>query len=115
MDSQKTCRLNVRLTEAERAAIAQRAASAGLTISDYARKCALQDKDRPVIRTDAETLKKLYVNLRRAGANLNQCARELHTHHRPNQVEQELTIAFAALTHATTEISQFIADARNSI
>lgn len=115
MDGQKTCRLNIRLTESERARIAERAASAGLSISDYTRKCALQDQDHPIIRTDAESLKKVYVNLRRAGANLNQCARELNTHHRPNQVEQELTLAFAALTRATTDISQFMADARNSI
>lgn len=115
MDGRRTCRLNVRLTEAERAAIAKRAVSAGLTISDYARRCALQDQDRPVIRTDAELLKKLYANLRRAGVNLNQCTRELNTHHRPNQVEQELSLAFSALARASSDVSQFIADARRSI
>lgn len=115
MAEQKTSRLNVRVAVGEHDVIAQRAASAGLSISDYMRRCALQDSSRPVIRTDAEALKKVYVNLRRAGANLNQCARELNTHHRPNHIEQELALAFSAIARASEDVSQFISDARNSI
>lgn len=115
MEQQKTRRLNIRLNESEHSAIARRSASAGLTISDYVRKCALQDQNRPIIRTDAETLKKLYANLRRAGSNLNQCARELNTRHNQNQVEEELSLVFASVAFAASDVSKFIADTRNSI
>ena len=108
MAEQKTSRLNVRVAVGEHDAIAQRAASAGLSISDYMRRCALQDSSRPVIRADAEALKKVYVNLRGAGANMN-------THHRPNHIEQELALAFSAIARASEDVSQFISDARNSI
>ena len=115
MKDQRTSRLNVRLTAEEHARIGQRASAAGLTVSEYMRRAALQDGDRPVIRTDAERLRAVYRNLRHAGANLNQCARELNTHHRPNRIEKELAIAFSSVATASDEVAAFIRDARNSI
>lgn len=115
MASSMDSRLNVRLTQEEHDAIRSRAESAGLGMSEYLRKRALQDDGRPIIRTDNEQLRSLYRNLRKAGGNLNQCARELNTHHRPERVIEELEDALAAVARASEEVSAFIADARNSI
>lgn len=115
MKGQKTSRLNVRITAEEHALIGHRASAAGLTMSEYMRRAALNDRDRPIIRTDAEGLQALLRNLKRAGGNLNQCARELNTHHKPDRIEDELAIALSAVAAASNEVTAFIRDARNSI
>lgn len=115
MDTQKLSRLNVRLSAEEHADIVRRASGAGLTISEYMRRSALQDADRPIIRTDPERLQALYRNLRKAGGNLNQIARELNARHKPNELESEMLIAFRSIARASDELSAFIRDARNSI
>lgn len=115
MGTQKLSRLNVRLSPEEHAAIARRASGAGLTVSGYMRRSALLDTDRPIIRTDAEQLQALYRNLRKAGGNLNQIARELNTHHRPAELQAEMLIAFRSISRASDEVSAFISDARNGI
>ncbi|WP_294376742.1 plasmid mobilization protein [uncultured Slackia sp.] len=107
--------MEVRLTEAERDEIFRRAASAGVTASDYVRRRALQDDDRPVIRTDAETLRRIYVNGKRAGNLLNQCARVLNTTRSPVDVETELRAALRAVEASSVEVSEFLAGARNSL
>ena len=115
MKDQKTSRLNVRLTAEEHAHIGQCASAAGLTVSEYVRRAALNDGNRPIIRADAESLQALLRNLKRTGGSLNQCARELNTHHKPDRVENELAIAFSAVAAASDEVAAFIRDARNSI
>ncbi len=115
MTKEKTSRLNVRLTPAEHAAVKRRAADAGLATSEYVRRCALRDGDRPVIRTDADQLRATYRNLRKAGGNLNQCARELNTHHRPNDLEAQLGAALQAVADASEDVSAFMADTRASM
>ena len=131
MGTQKLSRLNARLSPEEHAAIARRASGAGLTVSGYMRRSALLDTDRPIIRTDAEQLhldtdrpiirtdaeqlQALYRNLRKAGGNLNQIARELNTHHRPAELQAEMLIAFRSISRASDEVSAFISDARNGI
>lgn len=115
MSARRSARMEVRLTEAERDEIFRRAASAGVAASDYVRRRALQDDDRPVIRTDAETLRRIYVNGKRAGNLLNQCARVLNTTRSPVDVETELRAALRAVEAASIEISEFLAGARNSL
>lgn len=115
MTSQKDARLNVRLTKQEHATVLLRAKKAGLTASEYVRRAALQDTDRPIIRTDVDLLQDIYRNLRRAGSNLNQCARELNTHHKPNSIEDQLEHALELTAIASEEVAGFIKDARESI
>lgn len=107
--------MELRLTEAERGEIFRRATSAGATASDYMRNRALQDDDRPTIRTDAETLQRIYVNIKRAGGLLNQVARILNTTRSPVDVEVELRAALRAVEASSIEVSKFLADARNSL
>lgn len=115
MSALKTERLNLRISSEERAAIERRASETGVSVSAYLRRCALREEGSPVIRIDSETLKRIYVNLRRCGGNLNQCAREFNTRHRPDQIEKELEIAFREVAEASRSVSEMIAAARESV
>lgn len=108
-------RLNVRLASDEHQILVSRARAYGLTMSDFVRYRCLEDDERPRIVTDVEALRKIHVNLRRAGSNLNQCARELNTHHNPVPIDNALTEAFNAVSKASKDVSEFISDARKSI
>ena len=91
---QRSGRIYVRVSSQERAAIERRAAAAGLSMSDYLRRRALVDGDRPVISTDPETLKLLYRDLALAGSNF-------------------LNAALTRVGSAAEAVSSFLADARN--
>lgn len=111
----KDAHLNIRLSENELTAIKRRARSACVTVSAYVRARSLQDGSRPIVRADSDTLKRLYRDLRHAGGNLNQCAHELNTHHRPSQVEDQLATALEAVRAASDAVSDFLAETRSSI
>lgn len=115
MAAPKEARLNVRIARDEHAVITQRARMAGLGTSEYVRKRCLQDNSRPIIRVDAETLKKIYRDLRHAGGNLNQCARALNRSQHGDIADAELISALQAVNAASKALSEFIADARESI
>ena len=115
MTAGRRARMEVRLTEAERGEILRRAASAGVSASEYMRRRTLRDDDIPTIRTDAETLRRIYVNIKRAGGMLNQVARVLNTTRSPVDVEVELRAALGAVEASSIEVSEFLADARNSM
>lgn len=110
---QRSGRIYVRVSSQERAAIERRAAAAGLNISDYLRRRALVDGNRPVISTDTETLKLLYRDLRLAGSNLNQLAHEAHITHDPGRISPFLNAALTGVGSAAEAVSSFLADARN--
>ncbi|MBQ9043461.1 MAG: plasmid mobilization relaxosome protein MobC [Eggerthellaceae bacterium] len=111
----KNAHLNIRLSENELTSIRERARSAGVSVSAYMRTRALNDQGRPIIRADSDTLRKLYRDLRHAGGNLNQCAHELNTHHRPSQVEDRLNEALEAVRASSDAVSDFLAETRSSI
>lgn len=108
-------RLNVRLAAGEHQALADQARACGLAMSDFVRLRCLEDDGRPRIVTDVEALRKIHVNLRRAGSNLNQCARELNTYHNPKSISDSLSDAFIAVYEASKDVSEFISEARRSI
>lgn len=114
-DFGKGARINVRLSAAERDALRRRAELAGVTVSEYVRRRALSDGDRTVVYVDESELKKLFVQLRRVGSNLNQCARELNTHHNPACVNDALLNAFDAVAKASEDVSGFISESRKLI
>lgn len=114
-DFSKGARINVRLSAAERDALRRRAELAGVTVSEYVRRRALSDGDRAVVYVDESELKKLFVQLRRVGSNVNQCARELNTHHNPACVNDALLNAFDAVAKASEDVSGFISESRKLI
>lgn len=113
--SPKDARLEVRLQSGERKAIAQKAAAAGLSTSEFVRARCTADPQGPTIVADAESLRELYIGLRKIGGNLNQIAHVLNTYHNPNDVEDALRAALAAVAQASDDVSRFIADARRNV
>ena len=106
-------RIYVRVTGRERAAIERRAQAAGLSKSEYMRRRSLVDGDRPIIHTDPEALKVLYRDLRLAGSNLNQLAREVNITHDLGRISPFLNAALVKVGDAADAVSAFLADARD--
>lgn len=107
-------RLNVRVSEAEHAAISARAAEARTTISEYVRKRALRDERGPrPIEVDARELQRIYRDLRHAGGNLNQVCRWLNSHRSTAaNMENEIKSALEATRCASSQVAEFIAEVR---
>ena len=104
--------LGVRLSQVDRSAIKARADGAGLTVSEFVRRRCTEDRDGPVVRVDADELKKTHADLCRAGGLLNQVARELNARHRPDRVEAALERSLEAVATASEDVSKLISDAR---
>lgn len=71
-------RLNLRLTQGERATLEAKAAAAGVPPSDYARRVALGGR-LAIVQTKAAD-PQLVLALNRIGVNLNQIARAINVH-----------------------------------
>ena len=113
MTLERGCRLNVRLTEWERDAIRRRASISGLSSSEYVRRRALRDDDRPVIVTDINTLQKAYRDLRHAGGNLNQLAKAANRGlMSPDEFHRLAAPALEAMAGASDAVADFIREVR---
>lgn len=108
-------RLNVRLSASDHEALARTARASGLTVSDFVRRRCLEDDGRPRIIVDTETLKRLYVTERKLGGLLNQLLR--HANERRQdfpELASEAESLLRQLSDSTTQISNFIAEAKAS-
>lgn len=95
----RTLRIDVRVSGREYRRIRARARKAGTGMSAYIRSRALSDpKDVAVIDVDASELREAYANLKRAGSNINQCARALNTYGQKGCSEER---AIAAMQHVS--------------
>ena len=98
-----------RLTPEEYAAVLERAARAGLSLSAFARHCLLGDpgpraKRRPPV--EIQLLGKAVAELNKVGSNINQIAKALNSGHRVllpevRKAAEELSIALTAVIQAT--------------
>lgn len=66
---------HVRCTKGEKATIASKAAQAGMSVSDYIRKMAIEGE---VVVRESQTDFALVDQLRRIGVNINQITQRLH-------------------------------------
>lgn len=108
-------RIAVRATSEEAAELSRRAREAGTTVSGYVRRRALCDDGRPVVRADADELRRLHYCLRRAGGNLNQAMRFLNARSAsPGDFEEGLVQAARSVGEAAEEVSSFLRDVRES-
>ena len=113
---EKSCRIYIRATPDERAAIGRRASQVGLSVSEYLRRRALRDEDRPVIVVDVEALQKMYRDFRHAGGNLNQLCKWMHLNiSDPIEIERLARAAIVDLSRASTAVADFIEEARDSV
>lgn len=76
----RTSRVNIRLTRGELASIEARSAVCGMAPSTYVRKAALLCDTAPVRVADADELRRIHIDLKRIGNNLNQAARALNAY-----------------------------------
>lgn len=111
----KSLHIDIRVSVREHAAIQQRAHAAGISMSHYLRQRALQDTDRPVIKTDIDTLRKIYRLLRNASNNLNQCTRALNVGVKNAQQLTELRDSLCAVEHASNTVADFLLEAQQNI
>lgn len=113
MASHRNRRLEVRVTERERAAISARSRRAGLTASEYVRRRALGDDGRPRLDVDAAALSKALADLKHAGSNVNQIARALNARGAQGAPAGAVGSALARLGDAASLVSAALAIVRN--
>lgn len=107
----RTAHINVRVTPEERAAIAARSASFGMTPSAFVRESALLRGEKPVRVADAEELRALRADLKRAGNLLNQSARLGNTYGLDDSGLRALDAAVRRVSDAASRISEVLAGA----
>lgn len=111
----KSLHIDIRVSTREHAAIQHRAQAAGVSMSQYLRQRALQDSDKPVIKTDTQTLRGIYRLLRNASNNLNQCTRALNAGLKNSQQLSELYDSLSAVEHASNTVADFLFEAQQNI
>lgn len=70
----------VHMTERERKALRQKSAKAGVTVSEYVRQTLIYSDDASITLIDTTPFNDALFELRRQGANLNQCLKLLNTY-----------------------------------
>lgn len=111
----KSLHIDIRVSPREHAAIQQRAHAAGVSMSQYLRQRALRDTNRPIIKTDIQTLREIYRLLRNASNNLNQCTRALNAGLKNSQQLSELYDSLSAVEHASNTVADFLFEAQQNI
>ena len=76
--SGRTEKVDVRLIAAETARVRARACAAGLRPSRHMRRETLRDGEASRVEVDAERLRDVLYQLKKAGNNANQIVREMH-------------------------------------
>ena len=113
---QRTCKVSLRLSEAERARLFRRAQRSGLGVSEYARRKLFLNENRPIINTDVEALKSLLSDEKRIGGLLNQALK--HANMNPAQFSRLATQIEGLLNEMhelNNKISDFINEVKSSV
>lgn len=105
----RTAWLNIRCTDAERAAIVARSASCGMAPSAFVREAALLRSTPPVRVADADELRRIHVDLKRIGNNLNQAARALNAYGADETTLGMLRDALGPVSEAAASLAALLA------
>lgn len=107
-------RIDIRVTHRELQSIRSRARRAGVGMSEYMRSRALLNLDgAPTFNVDSAELKAAYANLKRAGSNINQCARVLNTYGADSRAAEQATSAMERVSLAADAVSAALEVVRN--
>lgn len=110
----RALRIDVRVTHREYQRIKSRARKAGIGMSSYIRSRALGNpKNARTIDIDVGELKKAYANLKRAGSNINQCARALNTYGQKGCSEERAISAMQHVSAAADAVAAALSIVRN--
>lgn len=104
----RTAYLTVRLSPAERAAIVARSTSSGMVPSAFVREAALLRDTAPVRVADADELRRIHVDLKRIGNNLNQAARALNAYGADEQTLGMLRDALGPVSEAAASLAALL-------
>lgn len=86
--------IRIRLTEAERLSYTEKAAAAGMTLSEYFRECVMTNRTQIVARKPlSQDRRMLLYAVNKAGNNLNQLAHAAHTAHLTGKVSEATYLA----------------------
>ena len=105
--------VNVRVTPEERAAIAARSASFGMTPSAFMRESALLRDEKPVRVADADELRSIRTDLKRMGNLLNQSVRLAHIYGLDDSTLPLLESAVRSVSDAASRISELLSQSKN--
>lgn len=108
----KTVHINVRMTKAQRRDIGRRAAGAGMAPSSFMREAALLAGEKPERVADADELRRIHVDLKRIGNNLNQAVRAMNTYGVDPISVGQVAQAAGKVSQATSRLAALLARAR---
>lgn len=103
----KTERLEIRITPEEKITVKNLASSSNMTVSEYLRSCILSSEERLVI-VDNQEVRNGFIQIKRAGNNLNQIARAINMHHFYPSLSSELEESLHLLQQASKSCLEFI-------
>lgn len=103
--------INVRVTSEERAVIAARSASFGMTPSAFMREAALRCDEKPVKVADVEELLAIRASLKKEGGLLNQLVRAAHIHGIDESLLPGLRAAISNVSASASKISKLLTEA----
>lgn len=108
-------RIEVRVSDRELSRIKSRARRHCMTVSAYVRDAALRADGAHMVEVDVSLLREVHANLKRAGSNVNQIARQLNTYG-PESVHSEMVrMALASISVAADAASTVLVKARGKI
>lgn len=109
----RTSRIEIRVSNGERAAMAACSRRAGKTVSAYLRDLATRDPSAPTLDIDAAGLRRAYADLKRAGSNVNQIARSLNTYGPRAAQSYGIEDALSSLATAADAVATALATVRS--
>lgn len=104
--------INVRMSEAQRKAIEEKAAAMNMPASSFMRDAALLCGEKPVRVADTGELAGIRTELKKIGTNLNQAVRALNTYGSDPVVLNNLDRAASIVSTAVGWINDLLARAR---
>lgn len=108
----RTRRIEVRVSERERADLVACSRRAGMSVSEYVRAMAARPNDATTIDVDVAALRKAYADLKHSGSNVNQIARVLNTRGSSAVAAKEIVTTLRAVADAADGISSALAFVR---
>lgn len=104
--------INVRMSEAQRRAIEEKAAAMNMPASSFMRDAALLCGEKPVRVADTAELVGIRTELKKIGTNLNQAVRALNTYGSNAVVLDNLNRATSIVSTAVGWVNDLLARAR---
>lgn len=108
----KTVHINVRMTEAQRREVERRADDAGMAPSSYMRETAILAGEKPVRVADTDELRRIHVDLKRIGSNLNKAVRALNAYGADRTLAEQVSQTAGPVASTASQFAALLAKAR---